>query len=70
MLDLVGLTLIVLGWLLQFLARTKTIQLSFIACYTFGVLLLVISGYLSGNYLSAGMNLVAVGLAVGVVSVK
>jgi len=70
MLDVTGLILIVLGWSIQLFARTKTIQPAFPICYALGVLLLVIQGFLSGNFLIAGLNLVAVVLAGGVLLTK
>jgi hypothetical protein len=70
MLDITGLILIVLGWSIQLFARTKTIQPAFPICYALGVLLLVIQGFLSGNFLIAGLNLVAVVLAGGVLLTK
>lgn len=56
MIALIGLVLIVIGWILQFLLmdKKKKISVSFVILYALGVILLVYDGF------SAGLNDLAI----------
>ena len=61
MLTTIGLTLIVIGWILQFssvLQGSREIKRFFVVFYTLGVLLLVIDGYINKLTTMASLNLI------------
>jgi uncharacterized protein with PQ loop repeat len=61
-LSLIGLSLIIIGWLIQFfyqLKNKKGINPLFIIIYIIGVLVLVVDGYLSGLIELAVLNLIS-----------
>lgn len=61
MLTTIGLTLIAIGWILQFssvLQGNKEIKRFFVVFYALGVLLLVIDGYMNKLTTMASLNLI------------
>jgi len=61
MLTTIGLTLIAIGWILQFssvLQGSREIKRFFVVFYTLGVLLLVIDGYINKLTTMASLNLI------------
>jgi hypothetical protein len=65
MLELTGLILIALGWAIQLVSQSKNIQPALLICYTLGVGLLAIQGFMAGAYTATGLNLVVAILAAG-----
>lgn len=66
MLTTIGLTLIVIGWIVQFssvLQSGREISRFFVILYTLGVLLLVIDGYMNKQTTMASLNLISLLLA-------
>jgi CDP-diglyceride synthetase len=60
---LIGLSLIIIAWVLQLLATmkgSKNIQPSFILFYLIGVVFLVIDGFMAGLNDNAFLNLISV----------
>ena len=65
MLSILGLVLIIAGWLIQFyhMKKSKEIRKEFVITYGIGVLMLVIDGFRNGILILALLNLVSLVVA-------
>jgi hypothetical protein len=58
-LSYIGMLLIILGWLIQFLSKDKAIKIGFVLVYAIGVLFLVVDGFMKELTFLAILNLVS-----------
>ena len=67
-LSIIGLSIIVIGWIVQFYLMNKTHKISklFVALYALGVLFLIIDGFASGLNDLATANLISLIVALAV----
>ncbi|MDO8516911.1 MAG: hypothetical protein Q7S33_02195 [Nanoarchaeota archaeon] len=65
MIAFIGLTLIIIGWIIQFLlmGKKKKIYASFIIIYSLGVAFLVYDGFISGLNSLAIANLISLAVS-------
>ena len=66
MVSYIGLALIIVGWVVQFLKKDKNIDIKFLFLYILGVVLLAIDGFMSGLIELAVLNVLSGTAAIAV----